>query len=77
MLSRVQTQIHTEGALHMLARQNFFILLDTVSTLYREKNYKQTNKKYEISYRRDILLSFVWLFKLTQIYFYFNLQSVI
>ncbi len=51
MLSRVQTQIHTEGALHMLARQNFFILLDTVSTLYREKNCarmqktnKQTNK---------------------------------
>ncbi len=48
MLSRVQTQIHTEGALHMLARQNFFILLDTVSTLYREKTVpeckKQTNK---------------------------------
>lgn len=42
MLSRVQTQIHTEGALHMLARQNFFILLDTVSTLYREKT---TNKQ--------------------------------
>ncbi len=52
MLSRVQTQIHTEGELHMLARQNFFILLDSITTLYREKTVpeckKQTNKQTNI-----------------------------